>query len=112
MADPVDNYLTINTTPVNVKNGLPFIPQRYYLGQNYPNPFSSSTNISFSIPKPEFVVLKIYDRLGREIQTLVNNFQQMNTYSVTFDANNLTGGIYYYKLQAGNEFTEVKKMLL
>jgi len=88
------------------------IPHGYRLAQNFPNPFNSSTRISYSIQKPGFVTLKIYDQTGREIQTLISENQDIGTYSVEFDAHKLSGGVYLYKLQAGNQFTEIKKMVL
>jgi hypothetical protein len=84
----------------------------YVLNQNYPNPFNPSTRISYSIRNSDFVVLKIYDVLGREIQTPVSEFQKTGTYSVRFDARELSSGIYFYKLQVGTDFLETKKMLL
>jgi PKD repeat protein len=83
----------------------------YYLEQNYPNPFNPSTVIRYSIPKPEFVSLKVYDVLGNEIKTLVSEYQNQNNYTITFNAGNLSTGIYFYKLQAGN-YIEARKMLL
>jgi len=88
------------------------IPQNYVIAQNYPNPFNPSTIISYSIPKPDFVTLTIYDMLGREIQTLINRFQEPNTYHINFDARNLSSGIYFYRLQVGNAFVDTKKMLI
>jgi photosystem II stability/assembly factor-like uncharacterized protein len=86
------------------------IPSKFSLSQNYPNPFNSSTRISYSIPNSDLVNLKIYDLLGREIQTLVNEFQAADIYFVNFDASKLSSGTYFYKLQVGS-FVEVKKML-
>ncbi|MCI0446842.1 carbohydrate-binding protein, partial [bacterium] len=86
-------------------------PRFFALKQNHPNPFNPSTKISYVIPKPAWVTLKIYDLLGREIQTLIDEFQQLNTYEVNFDASKLASGIYFYRLQAGNAFTATKKML-
>ena len=82
------------------------------LKQNYPNPFSESTNISYSLKKSDFVNLKVYDFAGREIKTLVNNYQNEGNYSVVFDAENLANGIYSYKLQIGNSLNKTKKMML
>jgi len=87
-------------------------PQGYRLSQNFPNPFNSSTRITYSILEPGFVTLKIYDPSGREIQTLVSENQETGSYSVEFNAHKLSGGIYFYRLQAGNQFTEIKKMLV
>jgi len=87
------------------------IPTTYLLSQNYPNPFNPSTTISFSIPTSEFVTLKVYDMLGREVATLVNENLSAGSYSYNFDASNLTSGVYLYKLQAG-KYSETKKMIL
>jgi hypothetical protein len=83
----------------------------YQLSQNYPNPFNPTTRISYVLSKAGFVTLKIFDVLGKEIQTLVSQFQNSNTYSVYFDAGKLSSGIYFYRINAG-DFVETKKMLL
>ncbi len=88
------------------------LPEGYKLFQNYPNPFNPITKISYSISHSNFVSLKIYDIVGKEIKTLVSEVQDANTYSVNFDADKLSSGIYFYKLQVGNNFVETKKMLL
>lgn len=86
-------------------------PKQFALFQNYPNPFNPSTTISYVLPKDEFVVLNIYDILGREIKTLVKGNQKAGVYKISFSADNLPSGIYFYKLSAGN-FVQTKKMLL
>ena len=87
------------------------VPRKFSLFQNYPNPFNPSTKISYSLPKESFVTLKVYDVLGNEIVTLVNEKKSVGNYEVNFDATKLSSGIYYYKLTAGN-FSQVKKMIL
>jgi len=91
------------------------IPSQFSLSQNYPNPFNPSTTINFSIPSVEttrrVVFLKIYDILGKEITTLVNQTLTPGTYSVIWDAANHPSGIYFYRLIAG-EFTQTNKMIL
>lgn len=87
------------------------LPVRYELSQNYPNPFNPVTKINFSIQKQGFVTLKVYDMLGREVASLVNEFKQAGYYSMDFNASGLSSGIYFYKLQA-NDFTDIKKMVL
>ena len=87
------------------------IPSDYYLSQNYPNPFNPSTKISYSIPHTSFVSLKIYDILGREIRTLVNEEKSPGNYEVEFYGSNLSSGIYFYRIQAGG-FNETKKFIL
>jgi hypothetical protein len=83
----------------------------YRLEQNYPNPLNPSTVISYQLPVNSFVTLKIYDVLGREIQTLINERQNLGSHSVTFDASNLSSGVYFYRLQAGT-YSETKKLML
>jgi len=88
------------------------ISTSFYLAQNYPNPFNPTTRISYLLPSSEFVNLRVYDITGREIQTLVSEVQAAGTYSINFNANELTAGIYFYRLQIGDKFTETKKMIL
>ena len=100
---------------MNISNGL---LREFNLSQNYPNPFNPSTNIEYSIPVgteyyfvQQNVQLKIYDVLGREVTTLVNQKQKPGNYEVTWDASNQPSGVYFYKLQTG-DFTQTKKMIL
>jgi hypothetical protein len=86
-------------------------PENFALQQNYPNPFNPSTRIAFSVHVSVFTSLKVFDVLGREVTTLVNDNLDAGTYDVTFNANELSGGVYYYRLQAGN-FVATKRMLL
>ncbi len=83
----------------------------FVLMQNYTNPFNPSTSIRYSIPKTSLVNLKVYDVLGKEVATLVNEEKPMGTYQINFDASSLASGIYFYKIQAGN-FVQTKKMIL
>ena len=85
--------------------------QDFSLSQNYPNPFNPSTTISFTISDVRFTTLKIYDVLGREIVTLINEEKPAGNYEVEFSGSNLASGIYYYQLRAG-DFVETKKMIL
>ena len=87
------------------------LPVAYSLEQNYPNPFNPSTTIRYQIPKEGMVTLKVYDILGAEVVTLVNEEKAAGKYVVNFDANRLASGVYLYKLQA-DEFVSVKKMVL
>ncbi|MEO8512143.1 MAG: T9SS type A sorting domain-containing protein, partial [Ignavibacteria bacterium] len=87
------------------------IPNYYSLSQNYPNPFNPSTSIKFTMPQGDNVKLVIFDILGREVKTLVNEFRNAGSYEVNFDASSLSSGAYFYRLEAG-EFTQTKKMLL
>ena len=83
----------------------------YDLFQNYPNPFNPSTTISFQMPKDGFVTLKIYDILGKEVTTLVNEFKTTGKYNVQFNASNLASGMYIYQIKAG-EYSNTKKLML
>lgn len=83
----------------------------FELKQNYPNPFNPSTRISFAIPNASFVNLKVYDTIGNEIAVVVNEEKQAGNYSVDFNANDLTCGIYFYQIRAGS-FIETRKMTL
>ena len=87
------------------------IPNYYSLAQNYPNPFNPTTSIKFSVPKAVNVSLKIYDVLGKEVATLVNEMKQPGFYTADFNATDLASGIYFYRIDAG-EFTSVKRMVL
>ncbi|MEJ2506861.1 MAG: T9SS type A sorting domain-containing protein [Ignavibacteriaceae bacterium] len=83
----------------------------YELSQNYPNPFNPITSIKYQIPEDGMVTLKIYDILGKEVKTLVNEQKSAGRYEVRFDAADLATGVYLYKLNVNN-FASVKKMLL
>ena len=87
------------------------IPNDFTLKQNYPNPFNPSTKIEYSIPSESFVELKVYDVLGSEVATLVNEQQQAGVYRADFTADNLPSGMYFARLTA-NKFTQVVKMIL
>jgi hypothetical protein len=87
------------------------LPETFALSQNYPNPFNPVTSISFGLPEADFVSIKVYDILGNEIISLVNEVREAGTYSVQFDATDIPSGIYFYRLQAGS-FVESKKMVL
>lgn len=87
------------------------LPERFILTQNYPNPFNPSTVISYQLPLSGSVTLKVYDLLGREVATLVNEEKPAGSYEVEFNAAGLSSGIYFYTISAGN-FIETKKMVL
>jgi photosystem II stability/assembly factor-like uncharacterized protein len=97
--------------PIGIEPISSEIPIQFSLSLNYPNPFNPSTNIKFALPKNNYVTLKIYDALGREIATLVNEQLKAGTYQVDWDGSNYANGVYYYKLMAG-DFVETKKMLM
>jgi hypothetical protein len=96
--------------PVYVQNEN-LQPENFILYQNYPNPFNPATNIRFRIAAFGFVSIKVYDVLGNEVTTLVNEVKDAGEYEIQFQANWLTSGIYFYKLNA-ESFSETKKMLL
>jgi streptogramin lyase len=87
------------------------IPEKFELSQNYPNPFNPSTKIKYQIAASNPVSLKIYDVLGNEIATMVNEIQPAGNYEINFDASSLSSGTYFYKLQAGS-FVQINKMIL
>jgi len=91
---------------VNVTASLEFT-----LDQNFPNPFNPNTLIKYSIPKSSQVSLKIFNTLGQEMESLVNEEKQAGTYEVNWNASNLQSGVYFYRIQAGS-FIETKKMIL
>ena len=112
---PTSNIDSVNFNMMPLFVGLKQIsssvPNEYKLYQNYPNPFNPMTNIKYQISKAGFVILKIYDILGRQISTLINEKQTPGSYNVTFDATSLSSGVYFYKLQTDN-FTDTKKMVI
>jgi hypothetical protein len=87
------------------------LPTQYSLAQNYPNPFNPETRIHFELPQDSPARLVVYDLLGREVATVVNEFKKAGRYDVTFSARNLASGVYFYRLQAGT-FNDAKKLLL
>lgn len=98
-----------NVVGINYSNLL--TPEKYSLGQNYPNPFNPTTKIRFDIKQSGLVKLTIYDMLGREVKSLVNENLNVGSYEADFDGSRLTSGVYFYKIDVGN-YTEVKKMTL
>jgi hypothetical protein len=94
-----------------ITNNETIIPEEYQLSQNYPNPFNPETKIDFMIPKNDFVSIKVFDITGKEITTLVNSVMNKGSYSVNFNASNLSTGIYFYKITSGS-YSETKKMML
>jgi photosystem II stability/assembly factor-like uncharacterized protein len=89
------------------------LPGEFSLEQNYPNPFNPVTKIKYSIPENNInVKLTVFDLLGREVEVIVNEIQRAGKYEITYDGSSLSSGMYFYKIQAGSEFTDVKKMIL
>lgn len=96
---------------MKVENNLDHIPFKFTLNQNYPNPFNPSTTISFSLESKSFLTLKIFDIVGREVATLVNEELPAGTYSRQWSAANMSSGVYFCRLQS-RSFSETKKLIL
>lgn len=97
--------------PTGISNANNEVPSSFDLKQNFPNPFNPTTNINFSLPKSGFVTLKVYDMIGKEVATLVNEVKTAGNYIVGFNAANLPSGAYFYRLES-NSFVDTKKMML
>ncbi len=109
---PVNQNLTLIEGGTIGINGIgEILPDNFSLYQNYPNPFNPSTTIRFEVPKSSFVNITVYDIMGREIKQLVNGMKNAGNYEVNFDGSNLTSGVYFYKMTAG-DFSETKKLAL
>lgn len=109
-----DNGISWNTLdPINLTNVEDEIgsPNNFTLNQNYPNPFNPSTTITFSIPSKQFVTLKVFDILGIEIASLINEELTAGSYNKNWNPSNISSGVYFYQLKAGN-FSQTKKMIL
>ncbi|HJY64368.1 MAG TPA: T9SS type A sorting domain-containing protein, partial [Ignavibacteria bacterium] len=101
-----DNFTTLFNNNGNLNK-----PETFSLSQNYPNPFNPVTNIIYSIPVNGLVCLTVYNMLGQEVTKLVNENKHAGSYNVTFDGTNLSSGIYFYDITAG-DYMERKKMVL
>lgn len=101
----------VKDNPVGVEETASRLPSSYQLEQNFPNPFNPATTIRYSIAKASKVELRVFDLLGREVQTLVNTLQAPGQYTATLNAQDLASGVYFYRLTAG-AFTETKKLML
>ncbi len=113
----IDSVAFSFTTAVSELNGIE--PSTFYLSQNYPNPFNPSTKINFSIPTTSFAMLKVFDILGKEVATLVNEELKPGSYETTFDGKDLSSGVYFYRLRArqtdggqAGSFVQTKKLVL
>ncbi|MBK7629451.1 MAG: T9SS type A sorting domain-containing protein [Ignavibacteriales bacterium] len=95
----------------DVEDNYNEIPENFSLLQNYPNPFNPNTKISWQSPVSGHQTLKVYDVLGNEVATLVNEYKSAGSYEVEFNASSLSSGIYFYRLNAGS-FVQTKKMIL
>jgi CubicO group peptidase (beta-lactamase class C family) len=109
--DESDSVFAIDILPLVENNLDENIPTEYEVTQNFPNPFNPVTTIKYQIPELSFVTLKVYDVLGNEVGTLVNEEKPIGNYEVEFDGVDLPSGVYFYRLQAG-DFVETKKMIL
>jgi hypothetical protein len=105
------NGLIVEQLSTDMSSNSNEIPDKYFLGQNYPNPFNPSTTILYRVPKSSFVTLKIYDLLGKEVITLVNENKGRGSYAAEFDASALSSGIYFYKMETDG-FVDIKKLCL
>lgn len=103
----VNNNILVGVDPVSNSE----LPELYLLKQNYPNPFNPVTKISYSIPKSGFTTIKVYDILGKEVKTLVNETITAGSHVINFDGTGLNSGVYFYKLESG-AFSDIKKMIL
>ena len=112
---PTFNQLSVSYTaikPTSVLNEVSgVLPTSYDLQQNYPNPFNPTTKLSFSVPHSSHITLKVFNVLGNEVATLVNEFVKAGIYETSFDGNRLPSGVYFYRLQ-GEGFIDTKRMLL
>ena len=104
------NYTSVGAVIVNVQSNEK-TPTEFAIYQNYPNPFNPTTMITYEIPQRSYVKIKIFDLIGKEIETLVNAEQETGRYELTFNAKDLPSGIYFYQIQT-DEFTQTKKMIL
>jgi predicted GH43/DUF377 family glycosyl hydrolase len=114
-----DNYMFWSDTfsvfvhkdPTGIAKTEPDIPREFILYQNYPNPFNPSTKIKFALPKAEDVIIEVYNTLGQKVEILLNQHMKAGQHEVELNASNLSSGVYFYKIEAG-EFQDVKKMIL
>ena len=100
-----------NDVYVNVEKGKGNLPTEFRLDQNYPNPFNPLTTMQYLIPQVSHVTIKVYDIIGKEIKTLVNEEKLAGKYVVQFDGSNFSSGVYFYQMRAG-EFIDTKKFIL
>jgi hypothetical protein len=108
----IDDTMFVKNQATSIEDeGSLLSPNSYNLAQNYPNPFNPVTTIKYSIPESGNVSLKVYDILGNEVASLVNEEKTRGVHSVTFDASDLSSGVYFYKIHSGS-LTSTKKMLL
>ena len=109
LGDPALKVPSGTIAQVNISN--PNIPENYSLKQNFPNPFNPTTTIRYSIPKAVHITIKVYNIIGQLVATLIDEYKQAGNYEIKFNGSNLSSGVYFYRMQAGN-FVEVKKLIL
>jgi hypothetical protein len=107
----INGVLYGDTILININQISSEVPSSYSLSQNYPNPFNPATNIKFAIPKNEFVKITVFDMLGKELETLVNEQLAPGTYETNWNASNYPSGVYFYRLITDG-FSETKRMTL
>ena len=111
-ADTSMNHMVTVTPATGIKETkLNNRPENFSLSQNYPNPFNPSTTIDYSVAKSSNVKLSVFDLSGKEVAVLVNGYKNAGTYAVSFSAENLSSGVYYYKIAIGG-FSQTRKMIL
>lgn len=106
----IDTVITPSDFTVSVESNKIELPTTFILSQNYPNPFNPITKINYSIPQTSFVTLKVYDILGNEIKTLVNEENSIGNYEIEFNGSNLASGVYFYRIVT-KDFVKTMKML-
>ncbi len=97
------------TTGIGIENSIQ--PDKYFLSQNYPNPFNAQTTIQYSLSELSGVTVEIYDLLGRKIKTIIEGDKSAGVHTMAFDASDLSSGVYFYRIQAG-DMVETKRMVL
>ena len=102
-------YSAMKITDVDNEEGL---PKEFALYQNYPNPFNPSTTIKYELPKEASVILKVYNILGQDVETLVNSVQLAGRYEIVWNASGLASGFYICRIETGSGFVSVKKLVL
>ena len=105
-----EHFATLFFSPVGIDDEVP-VPDVYFLSENYPNPFNPTTNVKYGIPEDAHVTINLYDILGRQIGTLVNEDQTAGYHQVQVNGDQLASGMYFFRMQAG-DFADTKKMTL
>ncbi|MEE9552651.1 MAG: exo-alpha-sialidase [candidate division Zixibacteria bacterium] len=109
--DVGDIYFAVLSEATGIENGSGIKPESFFSLSSYPNPFNATARITFSLPVPREITLKVYDLMGREVRTLVDDFRDAGIHHVSFDASDLAGGVYFYRIQTG-ETEETNRLTL